>query len=30
MHSVLLAILSFFLLRPEAREYFLGGRKEAA
>ena len=30
MHSVLLAILSYFLLRPVAREYFLAGRKEAA
>ena len=30
MHSVLLAILSYFLLRPEVTEYFLAGRKEAA
>ena len=30
MHSVLLAILSYFLLRADAREYFLGGRNEAA
>ncbi len=30
MHSVLLAILSYFLLRPEATRYFLGGRNEAA
>jgi len=27
---VLLAILSYFLLRPEVTEYFLAGRKEAA
>jgi len=30
MHSVLLAVLSYFLLRPEATRYFLGGRNEAA